>query len=418
VNKKENILRIINYAIEESLPDVSVKEALSKMELKSNIYLLSIGKAAWRMAKAAYEILNDRVVKGIVITKYNHTEGEISSSIEIYEAGHPYPDENSLKATQKAMEMAKRLKEKDTLLFLISGGGSALFEYPLEGVTLEDIVNITKELMKKGANIYELNTVRKHLSAVKGGRFAKIVSPAKIVALVLSDVLGDKLDIIASGPAYPDSTTSEEALEVIERYNIRINPLVKKAISIETPKSVDNAKHSIIASVKTACFAAKEMAERLGYNTLLLSTRIQGEAREVAKVFAAILKDMKESDIPIKKPAAVIAGGETTVTVKGNGKGGRNQELALSLAIEIEGIEGITFASVGTDGTDGPTDAAGGIVDGSTAKILRNKGFDPKTLLENNDSYTALKVANALLMTGPTGTNVNDIIISIVQFGG
>ena len=414
MNKKENILRIINYAIEESLPDVSVKEALSKMELKSNIYLLSIGKAAWRMAKAAYEILNDRVVKGIVITKYNHTEGEIAPLIEIYEAGHPYPDENSLKATQKAMEMAKRLKDGDTLLFLISGGGSALFEYPLEGVTLEDIVNITKELMKKGANIYELNTVRKHLSAVKGGRFAKIAFPAKIVALVLSDVLGDRLDFIASGPAYPDPTTSEEAFKVLESYNIDVNPSAKKAISIETPKSVENAEHHIIASVKTACFMARKMAKKLGYNTLLLSTQIQGEAREVAKVFAAILKDIKDSDIPVKKPAAVIAGGETTVTVKGRGKGGRNQELALSLAIEIEGIEGIIFASVGTDGTDGLTEAAGGIVDGHTARILRNYGFDPKSFLENNDSYNALKISNALLVTGPTGTNVNDIMVGLI----
>ena len=415
MDRKDDLLKIVNYAIEKALPDNSVKKALFEMKIDGNVYMLSIGKAAWRMAKSAHEVLKDRIIEGIVITKYDHSKGEISPSIEIYEAGHPYPDENSLKATQKALEMAKKLKVGDTLLFLISGGGSALFEYPLEGVTLEDIVNITKELMKKGANIYELNTVRKHLSAVKGGRFAKIASPAKIVVLILSDVLGNRLDFIASGPAYPDSTTSEEALEVLDRYNIVVNPSVKKAISIETPKSIDNAEHYIIASGKTACFAAKEMAEKLGYNTLLLSTQIQGEAREVAKVFAAILKDIKDSDIPIKKPAAVIAGGETTVTVKGSGKGGRNQELALSFAIEIEGIEGITFASVGTDGTDGPTDAAGGIVDENTAKILRKKGYNPEIFLENNDSYNALKIANALLITGPTGTNVNDIMIGVVE---
>ncbi len=410
---KNTALEIIKNAIKSVLPDNAVKEELKKRSLPEKVYLVAIGKAAWRMAKAAHEILGRRIVKGIVITKYGHSEGEIEG-IEIYEAGHPLPDENTLLATKKVLNMVDNLDEKDFVLFLVSGGGSALFELPLPGVELKDIMEISDALMKAGADIYELNTVRKHLSSVKGGRFAEKVYPAKILALVLSDVLGDRLDMIASGPAYPDLTTSEDALSVLEKYNIKVDERIINAIKKETPKDVKNAKHIVVGNVVKVCEKAKELAENQGFNAEIFTTLLQGEAREAGKFISSIIKEIKEFQRPLKRPAAIIFGGETTVTVKGRGKGGRNQEMALSVAIEIAGMEGIVFASVGTDGTDGPTDAAGGIVDGMSVKIMKNNGVDTFKYLENNDSYNALKVCDGLVITGPTGTNVNDLSFALI----
>ncbi len=410
---REEARKIIDYAIKKVLPDNAVREELEKVEL-NDVYVVAIGKAAWRMAYAAAEILKDRIRMGIVITKYGHSEGEIEK-FRIYEAGHPLPDENTIKATKEVLKMVSGLTENDTVLFLVSGGGSALFEKPLDGVTIDDIIEISDKLMKAGANICELNTVRKHLSRVKGGRFAQHVAPAHLEVLVLSDVLGDKLDMIASGPAYPDSTTSEDALAILERYGIDVSENIKRAIMIETPKRVTNATHRIVGNVEKACQAAAAIAQEFGYNPTILTTTLHGEASEAAKFIASMALEVEKHNRPIGKPAALIFGGETTVHVRGNGVGGRNQELALAAAIEIQGMENIVIASVGTDGTDGPTDAAGGIVDGFTVDRMREKGIEPLKYLENNDSYNALKVSGDLLITGPTGTNVNDIVLVLVR---
>ncbi len=413
---KEHMKLIIEKIISTSKPDKSVEKTLndilSKQEL-NNITLIAIGKAAWRMAKAAKDTLKDKIKSGIVITKYNHSEGEIEG-IEIYEAGHPVPDENTIRATQRVLDMTKNLSEKDTVLFFVSGGGSALFEIPADGITLEEIQDLTNQLLKSGANIIEINTIRKHLSKVKGGRFAQHVYPAKVISLILSDVLGDRLDSIASGPAYPDSSTSQQALEIIKKYNIKVSEKIIEALKNETPKELTNVESHIIGSVKIACETAKNTAEELGYNTILLTTNLSCEAREAGKFLASIAKEILENDRPVKKPCAVILGGETVVHVKGTGKGGRNQELALSFAIEIEGMENVTLCSFGTDGTDGPTDAAGGIVDGETCQKIRQAGYSPEVFLENNDAYNALKISGDLLITGSTGTNVNDVIVMLI----
>ncbi|MGC8821238.1 MAG: glycerate kinase type-2 family protein [Fervidobacterium sp.] len=413
---KEHISQIISYTLQHILPDNAVKQKLEELNIqtdKRRIIVVAIGKAAWRMAKAAKEVLGKRIDKGIVITKYHHSEGAIEG-FEIFEAGHPIPDENTLIATKRALEMTSNLLENDIVLFLVSGGGSALFELPQEGITLEEIQNLTQQLLKSGANIVEINTIRKHLSIVKGGRYAQHVYPAKVISLVLSDVLGDRLDSIASGPAYPDSTTSEMALQIIEKYNIPVSNAILNALKNETPKELTNVETYIIGSVKVACEKAMEKAKELGYNTLLLTTTLDCEAKEAGRFLSAVAKEIKQNDFPVKKPVAVILGGETIVHVKGNGKGGRNQELALSFALAIESIEGIALCSFGTDGTDGPTDAAGGIVDGTTASKTRNAGYNPELMLENNDSYNALRIAGDLLITGPTGTNVNDLIVMVV----
>ncbi len=410
---RKDALEIIEYAISRVLPDSSVKEALENLKIES-AYLVAIGKAAWRMAKAAKDVLGDRIIEGIVITKYGHSEGEIEG-IEVFEAGHPLPDENTLIATERAIKLAEKLRKDDVLLFMVSGGGSALFEKPLPGVTLGDIIEITDNLMKAGADIKELNTVRKHLSSVKGGRLAQIAYPARVISLVLSDVLGDPLDMIASGPTYPDTTTSENAREIIEKYGLKLDESVMKALSVETPKTITNAMHMIIGNLEKACRAAVSKATELGYNTFTLTMQLIGEARHAGKFITSIAKDVKEGKHFISRPAALVFGGETTVTVTGKGIGGRNQEIALSSALEIGGVEGIVIASVGTDGTDGPTDAAGGIVDWKSTERMKEKGIDPLQKLKDNDSYSALKSSGDLLITGPTGTNVNDIIITLVR---
>jgi len=418
LSKQKNILmNIVSETIKSCLPDNAVKMELTKNKLllsSDNVILVSIGKAAWRMARAAVDILGDRIKKGIVITKYNHSEGPIER-LEIYEAGHPLPDENTLKATKRALELTTGLSEEDVVLFLISGGGSALFELPKNGISLEELQDITNQLLKSGADIVEINTVRKHLSKVKGGRFAKHVYPARIVSLILSDVLGDKLDSIASGPTYPDSSTSEQALEIIKKYNVQVSQFVLEALKEETPKQLVNVESHIIGSVKSACQKANELAQSYGYNSLILTTTLNCEAREAGKFLASIAREISENDRPLKKPAAIITGGETVVHVKGNGKGGRNQELALSFAIKIAGSKNVALCSFGTDGTDGPTDAAGGIVDGETYLKIKQAGHKPEEFLENNDSYHALKIAGDLLITGPTGTNVNDVVIMLIE---
>lgn len=413
MNLRQDALTIVEETIRFVLPDVAVRMKLEELKL-SNVVLVAIGKAAWRMAKAAKETLKEKIKKGIVITKYGHSEGEIEN-LEIYEAGHPIPDENTIKATERALEIVEDLNEKDVVLFLVSGGGSALFEKPKGSVTLQQLRSVTDQLLKSGANIEEINAVRKHLSEVKGGRFAQKVQPARVVCLILSDVLSNRLDVIASGPAHPDASSSEDALRILEKYNIQVDENVLEELKEETPKELSNVESHIIADVKLACEKAVEVAKRLGYNATILTSSLDCEAKEAGFFIGAIAREIVLHERPLKKPCAIVLGGETVVHVKGRGKGGRNQELALAAAIKIAGLENVVVCSVGTDGTDGPTDAAGGVVDGETVRRIKDAGFDPVELLEDNDSYEALKIANDLLITGPTGTNVNDLMLILAR---
>lgn len=394
---------IIDKTIQDILPENLVKNKLKELKINQEVYVLSIGKAAWRMAKAASEVL--KVKKGIVITKYGHSMGNIDN-FEIFEAGHPIPDENSLKATKHVIENFGNLNKNDHLIFLVSGGGSALFELPEEGITLEEIQDITSQLLKSGADIVEINTIRKRLSMVKGGKFANIVYPAEITALVLSDVLGDRLESIASGPAYPDITTNDEALKIVEKYNLKVSEKILNALKKETPKEINNAVHYVIGSVENACKTLEKYAKNEGFNTYILTTQLNCEAKEAGRFIASIAKSINQTTFEV--PACIIFGGETVVKVIGQGKGGRNQELAFSAALEIEGMKNVVIASVGSDGTDGPTDAAGGIVDGETTFKIKKLGKNPHEFLKNNDTYNGLLLAGDLLKTGPTGTNVND----------
>lgn len=414
---RQDALAIIDESIKAVLPEEAVIRALKNKEFEGKVVVISIGKAAWNMAHAAKNTLGEKVSKGIVVTKYEHSKGPIAG-FEIIEAGHPIPDENSVKGTKKALELVENLSEQDHVVFLISGGGSALFEKPMDGVSLEEIMDITNQLLACGADIVEINTVRKHLSAVKGGRFAFQCGKAKVYAVVLSDVIGDRLDSIASGPAYPDSSTSQQAVDIIKRYNLQVNDELLAVLNIETPKKVDNCETVITGSVSALCEAAAAQAERLGYKPILLTSTLECEAKEAGKFMAAIAREIKtgkSNNLNFQVPCAVIAGGETVVRLTGKGKGGRNQELALAAALEIEGLEDVIVFSVGSDGTDGPTDAAGGIVDGQTVKRVNSSNIFAEVYLDNNDSYHALKESGDLIMTGSTGTNVNDLIMVLCK---
>jgi hydroxypyruvate reductase len=406
---------IIRTAINLNMPEANVRTALKKHKFSEDgdIYVVAVGKAAWVMANAAYCELGLRLSKGIVITKYGHSKGEIPK-MEICEAGHPLPDENSLTATSKALDMVANLKERDEIIFLLSGGGSALFEKPLEPLTLADLSELEDKMIKSGADIVEINTVRKRLSAVKGGRFAAACAPSKIFAVILSDVLGDRIDAIASGPVSPDPNTAADALAILRKYNIEISPEIKQCIEMETSSRVDNVTASIIGSVRLLCEGTANVASSLGYTPVILSSEISCHAKDAGSMMASIARQVGQNKYSLKKPAAIIFGGETVVEVKGNGKGGRNQEIALAAAAGIEGMEDVAIFSISSDGTDGPTEAAGAIVDGFSAKRLRDKKILISEVLKNNDSYNALKKINALIVTGPTGTNINDISVILI----
>ena len=415
MEKMEKIYRdaytLINRSIAANLPQEAVRGALKTRAFAGGLYLVAIGKAAWTMALAAKAELGDRIKAGIVITKRGHGEHPISG-LEIIEAGHPLSDENTLLGTGKALSLAQGLGKGDELLFLISGGGSALFEKPLPGITLSDLVDINSRLLASGADIVEINMIRKRLSSVKAGRFAQVCAPARVFTVALSDVLGDRLDSIASGPAAPDLSTTDDALRVVDKYHLRIDPRILRYLAEETPKSLDNVESVITGSVRTFCRSAAESAEALGYRPYVLCDDMNGEAREAGRLIAAVARRLsaKAAD-GLAPPCAVIFGGETVVRLKGKGKGGRNQELALAAAEGIAGMDKVAVFSVGSDGTDGPTDAAGGIVDGGTALRLREKGLILEELLDNNDSYHGLDAVGGLIKTGPTGTNVNDIAV-------
>lgn len=406
---REDAEAIVKYAIEQNLPGPAVHEALRGFRPpEDRLVVVSIGKAAWPMARAAADELGDRIDGGIVITKYGHVEGEIEG-IECYEAGHPVVDEASVAATRKAQALVAGLGENDAVLFLVSGGGSALFEDP--AVPLEELADITQQLLACGASIDEINCVRKHLSHVKGGRFGKLCAPAKVHAIVLSDVLGDRLDTIASGPAYPDSSTAEEALAIVGRYGLTASESVLAALGQETPKSLDNVETQVMGSVRALVKSAAEACKKRGYEPVVLTSSLGCEAREAGAFLGSIACDHAGDG----RRSAYIAGGETVVHLRGDGRGGRNQELALSAALIIAGLPNVCVISVGSDGTDGPTDAAGGFVNGNTAYLLATQEVSVADAVERSDSYAALELCDGLVITGPTGTNVNDVSIALIR---
>ena len=399
---------IIKASIGAVLPDEAVRRALEGREFPGRVLLVAAGKAAWQMAKAASDCLGNRIENGVVVTKYDHVMGDIAN-FTCCEAGHPVPDENSFIGTQKALDLVADLQSDDTVLFLLSGGGSALFEKPLvEGSVLQDI---TSQLLACGADIVEINTIRKRLSAVKGGRFAQVCAPAQVLTIVLSDILGDPLDMIASGPACPDSATKEQALAIAEKYQLKLTSDARALLEVETPKALDNVTTLINGSVRELCSAAAAACQELGYEPVLLTDQLCCQAKEAGSFLASILKTHACSG----KKLAFLAGGETVVQLTGKGKGGRNQELALSAAIGLDGIPGAAVFSVGSDGTDGPTDAAGGYVDYETATELRSQGINIFQVLKENDAYHALEKTGGLVFTGPTGTNVNDVAVALLR---
>lgn len=398
---------IIDRAIAAVLPDAAVIRALEGASFPGRICLVAAGKAAWQMAKAAYDFLGDRVERGIVITKYGHGKGAIGKLL-CREAGHPVPDANSFSAAQEALDLVSGLTERDTVLFLLSGGGSALFEKPR--ISGEELQDITAQLLACGAQITEINTIRKRLSAVKGGRFAQACAPAKVFSIVLSDIIGDPLDMIASGPACPDSSTCAQAREIAEKYALRLSPAARHLLDEGTPKALTNVTTHITGSVRELCAAAAAAARELGYEPCLLTDQLNCQAREAGTFLASIARTHWGRG----RKLAFIAGGETVVKLTGTGKGGRNQELALSAAAGIDGLEGVCVFSVGSDGTDGPTDAAGGYADGRTAEALAGMGIRIFEVLQNNDAYHALEKTGGLIFTGPTGTNVNDVAVLLI----
>ncbi|ACI18754.1 glycerate kinase type-2 family protein [Dictyoglomus thermophilum] len=436
MNLREIAWKIIKSSLEVVNPKLAVKNYLSydekerkikvkdrEFEIKGDIYLLSVGKASFPMTEGALEILGDLVKKGYVVVPYGY-EGKLTGNIEILYSSHPIPDKNGERAAKTILNFVESLKEDDILVFLLSGGGSALLPLPKEEITLEDKIETTKLLLSCSARIQEINAVRKHLSKIKGGQLAEKCK-GTIITLVVSDVLGNPLDSIASGPTVPDPTTYQDVFTILKKYDLwekvpeRVRELVKKGILgeiPETPKFI-NERHftEVILSNRSCIERAIERAKELGFNTLFLTGFLEGEAREVAKVIAGIVKEIKFSQNPISPPCALIFGGETTVTLKGDGLGGRNQELALSFAIEIQGIDGVVLVSFATDGRDGPTDSAGAFADGNTVERAEELGMDPVSYLLNNDSYHFFEKINSLIKTGPTHTNVNDMVVVLVE---
>lgn len=400
---------IIQEALTACLPDQAVRRALEGRTFGAGrVFLVAAGKAAWQMADCAARLLGDRLEAGVVVTKHGHSRGEIPRCT-VYEGGHPVPDEDSFRGTRAAMELVEHLTAEDTVVFLVSGGGSALFECPL--IPAEELSQLTQAMLACGADIVEMNTVRKRLSAVKGGRFAQLCAPAQVFSIVLSDILGDPLDMIASGPAYPDQSTCAQAQEVAEKYQLPLSPQARTLLQEETPKALDNVETVITGSVRELCAAAGAACQRLGYEQVLLTDQLCCQAKEAGSFLASIARTHQDT----KKSLAFLAGGETVVLLTGQGKGGRNQELALSAAQGIAGLADTLIFSLGSDGTDGPTDAAGGLVDGTTKDRLEAAGLTIHQVLAENDAYHALDRVDGLIHTGPTGTNVNDVAVVLIK---
>ncbi len=402
--------RIIQKALSDAMPGAAVRQALGKIAFQPDgrLIVIAAGKAAWEMARAAVETLSDRINGGVVITKYDHVKG-VLPPLELYEAGHPVPDDNSYRATTRAMDAVSGLTEKDSVLFLLSGGGSALLEQPL--IPAQEMAAVTRQLLASGADIVSMNTIRKRLSAVKGGRFALACMPAQVHTVVLSDIIGDPLDMIASGPAYPDQSTCEQALQIVRQYGLKLSEQAMALMNEETPKVLSNVTTYVTGSVKQLCRSAESACRELGYEPIFLTASMNGEAREAGAFLSAIARDHQNAE----KSLAFIGGGETVVRLTGKGLGGRNQEIALGAAEGLQGCRDTCVFSVGSDGTDGPTDAAGGYADEHTLQRLHQAGINLRQTLADNDAYHALKAVDGLIITGPTGTNVNDLTVVLIK---
>lgn len=426
-NDAEALKNIFQQILDQTRPDLLTKKSSEKIvqEFRMGRYKtllpIAFGKAACSMAKGFEEAAEGISFRGICITKHGHAKKDSLKKFVVYEAGHPLPDQNGINATKQVIANLKKADADTLVVLLISGGGSALLVAPAENLTLEDKQAAADLLMKAGADIYELNTVRKHLSAIKGGRLAQLAHPAKVVSLILSDVIGDRLDTIASGPAYPDSTTFNDAIDVIRKYDLhekmpdRVLELLYRGaegLVPETPKQdmtlFNDVENITIGSNRILIDSAKKIVEDAGMKVDIFSYEITGEAVDAGRMIAQRARRSVGN-------TCIISGGETTVNVRGKGVGGRNMELALSFAIDIKGLSGITLLSAGTDGTDGPTDAAGAIVDGNTVANASAAGIDAQKYLDNNDSYNFFKKAGCLLITGPTGTNLMDLQMVVVQ---
>jgi hydroxypyruvate reductase len=444
--RREKALEILGAALAAVDPAAAIHNALrydplsQQLELAGqvydlrryqNVYVVGAGKAGWPMASALAEILGERLTRGLVNVKHGHRPppGYDTGRIELIEASHPVPDEAGVQGASRMVDLLRDLTENDLVLAVISGGGSALLELPVPGVTLADMQMLTSTLLRSGATINQMNTVRKHLSQVKGGQLAKWASPAPLIGLILSDVVGSPLDVIASGPTVPDTSTFSEAWAILESFGLteagKTPPAILEYLRAgvagqipETPKPgdplFDRVQNLIVADNRIAGLAAAEKARSLGFNASLLSTFVEGEAREVARVYAALAKEVLTFNAPLARPACLLLGGETTVQVRGNGLGGRNQEMALAAALAIEELPEIMIVPLATDGTDGPTDAAGAIAEGDTIGRAVTLGLDPADYLRRNDAYHFFERTGDLLRTGPTQTNVNDLTMLLI----
>ncbi|WP_455280632.1 glycerate kinase type-2 family protein [[Eubacterium] cellulosolvens] len=415
-------LIIDNVSVSESILTIGSKQFdLNKFE---NIIVIGGGKASGSMTQALENLLEGRITNGIVNILVGTSDNYPTKKVHLNEAGHPIPTENGMLGAKKMLDLAENAGKEDLIICLISGGGSAMMASPKEGITLKDKQTVTQQLLHSGATINELNAVRKHLSDFKGGWLAKRAQPATLVSLILSDVVGDPLDTISSGPTAPDQTTYQDVVDIFDKYKLskEIPISIKKILEMglngkisETPKSndsvFDNVHNIVLGNNRLACLAAKEKLSELGFNTLFLTSYMEGEAKDIGIFLGAIANEIFSSGNPIPRPAAVIVGGETTVTVRGKGLGGRNQEIVLSAASKINGMEGVGVASIGTDGIDGPTDAAGAIADGKSLLRAKQFGLNNKKMLNNNDSYNFFSKIGDLIITGPTGSNVNDIAL-------
>jgi glycerate 2-kinase len=408
---------ILREIIADSLKMVSADRllslALDKENLPGDFHLVAIGKAASAMAKAAHDHFGERIIDGLIIAPYDLAEPV--HNFTTYEAGHPYPDDNSLLAGQALTALAKKLNRKDQLLLLISGGTSALVEIPRPGVTISDIRDITRKLQLAGADIIELNTVRKHLSLLKGGQLAELADPADIFSFLLSDVAGDRPDTIGSGLAAPDNTTSQAALSILDKFQINASPQIIDAIRQETPAKLRNVVQRIIGNNELLCQITAETIMKTGYIPWLITSEMAGEAKSYARLIPDIVKNARSPKSRINLPCIAICGGETTVKVNGKGKGGRNQELALAAAIAIRNLNKVTVAAIASDGRDGNNDYAGAIVDTNSYDRLLSTGTTPEIALRNNDSSTALSKIDAVINTGNTNTNLNDLLLILIE---
>ena len=421
VEPEEAVLRAVQRQGEEIVV-AGRSYALADYE---RVFVVGAGKAGAPMAGAMEQVLGDRLTAGNVTVKYGHTAP--LRTVRIEEAGHPIPDESGIRGAERILDRVRDAGERDLVFCVLSGGGSALLVSPAEGIGLEDKQKVTSELLACGASIGEINALRKHLSRVKGGQLARICAPATVVTLILSDVVGDPLDVIASGPTVPDGSSFPACMEIVERYGLssRLPAAVMGILRAgvegklpENPKADDpileKVQNVIVANNLAAVRAAAEKAKALGYTPLILSTLMEGETREVAVTHGAIFREVLQTGNPLKRPACILSGGETTVTIKGKGKGGRNQEFSLAVAESIRGVEGIYFLCAGTDGTDGPTDAAGAFADASTLDRGQAMGMDARDYLERNDSYNYFAALGDLLITGPTKTNVMDLRVCLI----